>query len=422
MDSFQLSFFSCLEKSTIFRQLPTVNILQNLKPLATYRFFLCLFGKTKSDPMEKIKLLIFFVFLLLFSCQPPDPELGIAEQYLPSAELLQSGVVNKYYYHFESENGYAKNTDIEYLLLKVEKPGQLIWQTYGAGFNLKRDRLYQFEGDKMIMLSEKQIYQRDTIDVEILEPISIDWKNGGNTFMKRANILGRFRRWELNLSSMKDSMVMERPAKILTSDYNTLFVYKEDTTRNEFSMPNIYVEGFGPFTYKYKTDRGTFSSDLVEQMSFAEFQKRANHGVKRVAYIDPENVMDSKKALETCEPIHAIFDYYNGTPDGRYEGGKGALRRTIIPQVDKEKLNNESGYLTFRFVINCKGETGRFVTEQADLDFQKKEFNKETVTHLFEIVESLEKWQPAKVQEKLRDSYAYLTFKLKDGEIIEFLP
>lgn len=372
--------------------------------------------------MKKNNLLIFFIFLLLYSCQPTDPELGIAEEYLPSAELLQSGVVNKYYHHFESDNGYAKNTDIEYLLLKVEKPGQLIWKSYGAGFNLKRDRLYRFEDDQMIMLSEKQIYQRDTIKTDILEPVSIDWKNGGNTFIKRANIIGRFRRWELSLDSMKDTLVLERPSKILYTSYKTVFQYKKDTTREEFMMPNIYAKGIGPFNYSYQTERGTFSSELVEQMSYAEFQKRANHGIKRVAYIDPENVMDTQKYFETCKPIHEIFDYYNGTPAGRYEGGKAALRKIIMPQVDKEKLHNESGYLTYRFVINCKGETGRFVTEQADLDYQKKAFNVETVSHLFEIVESLEKWRPTKVQEKLRDSYAYLTFKLKDGEIIELLP
>ena len=231
-----------------------------------------------------------------------------------------------------------------------------------------------------------------------------------------------FRKFNSRQTELKDSTVMDSPAKVISFASNNYRVFRGDTMRWVFDSENVYVKNIGLYTHKFETDAGRYRSELVEQMPLSEFEKRAAHGLKRVAYIDPEKVMDKGSNFETCERYDKIFDYYNGDPDGSFIGGKGALWQAIIPQLEKEAIEGQSGYLTFRFIINCEGEIGNFILEQADLDFQKTEFSAKAVNHLFRIVRSLKKWQPCHIQKVPRDSYAYLTFKLKDGELIELLP
>ena len=187
-------------------------------------------------------------------------------------------------------------------------------------------------------------------------------------------------------------------------------------------MKAIYVKNFGLHSYHSAREEGEFESELVEQMPLSEFKKRAAHGIKRVAYINPDEVMDKGSGFEICTKYSKIYDYYNGAPDGHYIGGKRALWKAIIPKLKKEKIEGQSGYRTLRIIINCHGDIGNFITEQADLDFQKTEFSTEVVKYFFGIMQTLTKWQPCHIQKIPSDSYAYLTLKLRDGELVELLP
>ena len=172
----------------------------------------------------------------------------------------------------------------------------------------------------------------------------------------------------------------------------------------------------------FESKTGKNWTELVEQIPIEQFQKMANHGRHRLAYIDPEKTMDEATDFKICN--ERIADYYNHDI-GHFpilKGGKNAMQKLLNTQLDKTKLFKESGYLTFRFVVNCEGVAGRFITEQTDLDFQGKTFNPETVSHLYEIVKNIKDWRTTMIRKEARDAYAYITFKLNDGEIIELLP
>jgi hypothetical protein len=170
-------------------------------------------------------------------------------------------------------------------------------------------------------------------------------------------------------------------------------------------------------------ERGTTRLELIEQIPFKEFQQRANHGVKRVGYIDPRSVLDQGSDFKLCDKQVKVADYYNGQDKrAQYVGGKKAIWELVNQHLDKSKLFNESGYLTLRFIVNCEGEAGWFTMEEADLDFQPKRFHTETIQHFFEILYQHPNWKPCIIREEARDAYTYITFKLKDGEIIEILP
>ena len=105
-----------------------------------------------------------------------------------------------------------------------------------------------------------------------------------------------------------------------------------------------------------------------------------------------------------------------------YKGEKRALENSILGQYNYPISKEENGYLTIRFIVNCKGETGRFRMEEMDFDYQAIRFHKEISEQLFEIVKNLNAWIPRRRGERTYDFYQYLTFKIKEGQIVKILP
>jgi hypothetical protein len=136
-----------------------------------------------------------------------------------------------------------------------------------------------------------------------------------------------------------------------------------------------------------------------------------------IGHINPKTALGDKN-FKTCK--NKVFEYYNSEPDGGYKHGKKALRDSVLRKYLVSI--NESGYLTFRFVVNCEGKAGRYTVIQNDLDFKPKEFDEELTSHLFTITQDLKEWRPVILENESRDYYMYITYKLLDGKIIEILP
>jgi hypothetical protein len=153
---------------------------------------------------------------------------------------------------------------------------------------------------------------------------------------------------------------------------------------------------------------------LVILLSCKKESKKYSHDI---GYIDPATALGDKE-FKTCSD--RIYEYYNFEPYAGYKYGKRALRDSIAKKYSA--IGNESGYLTFRFVVNCKGSAGRYQIIENDLDLKPKKFNKELVSHLFSITQQFKEWQPAIWENESRDYNIYLTYKLRDSKIIEILP
>ncbi len=363
-----------------------------------------------------------FLFALL-SCEQQSQDHPILKYYPPDP-LFRGGFVNKYYQH-----NYPKNPDatarsmIRYTkYLKLDN-NRFKTELYNAGFEWTGENFYRIEGDSILMEEGRAIDNsgRDTTSVDLInnlfkvwsntqeQPYQLKFKSGESSY-----IYSEYQK------TVYDSVIMEGLAKIFLSEWD----YKEvgsDSILVKGLSKDFFVAGLG--FWKSEDERSEFKSitELVEQMSVEEFEKRANHGKHRVAFIDPESTLD-EKPFETCENIHFIADYYNSDPDGRYLYGKKAMKDTIFSNLDKSKLFDQSGMLTYRFVVNCQGKAGRFVAEGYDYAYRPKEFNKETISHLHSILRKLEEWRPVVSQNESRDAYFYITFKLENGEIIDILP
>ena len=143
----------------------------------------------------------------------------------------------------------------------------------------------------------------------------------------------------------------------------------------------------------------------------------ANKFEKRVAYIDPETSLLSED-FETCGDY--IFDYYN--PErATYSKGKNGLRNFILDNYEKRNYS-DSGYLNIRFVINCKGQAGRYVILENDLDLNPRKFSEDLKNQLFNLTTQLKIWNPNVINDEKRDSYMYISYRIEDGEITEIIP
>lgn len=105
-----------------------------------------------------------------------------------------------------------------------------------------------------------------------------------------------------------------------------------------------------------------------------------------------------------------------------YKGGKPLLEKHFFEQYQTVP-NNESGFITIRFTINCHGQVGEFEIEQCDDEFEIIQFDKTIVNQLFKLTTELTEWKVGKNDENENvDSRFYVGFKIDSGKLIEVLP
>ncbi len=368
------------------------------------------------------KQLLFFCFIIFLSCQKENMNWGIPSTYLPPSTILKNGIVNKYYQHISRNN--KTYSSILYRTYKTLPSDHLVEEIYDVEFELYRKNVFQFKNDKMYLINQNEyITADDTINISIEKPILNDWKNQVNTFKKTTIYPTLERRLTVNQTQNTDATIDNKKAKIFNSEGTWNLIFDENTSISSFTEQKTYVEGLGLYQWKYQSPDVDIKMELVEQISLTEFHKMKAIERNRIAYIDPKKVMDNNSSFKTCNSIESIMDYYNFEENMIYEGGKKEIRNTVNQYFDKNKIHSESGYLTFRFVINCEGEMGRIITEESDLDFQAKKFHTNTKQHFLEITQQLSHWKKMANRRAIpSDYYTYITYKLENGELIEILP
>lgn len=340
--------------------------------------------------------------------------------------MLDEGVVNKYYEHFyPSETSRKTRTNISYALTQKRSENRFSVHWYNAGFQPTELNEFRIEDGIVFLDSSISFYgfsNLDTMISEIRSPLYEDW----NSSKSELNLLELMDfdgdKYEVERVQTKafDSIILDRPARVFIGDRNLTSLRRDTTFHYKYAV--TYVKGLGLFNSLSTRPSGRSVTELIEQMPLSAFRMLSRHDKKRVAYIDPINTLDDALYFEVCGHENGIVDYYNSSPDVRYADGKGEMKKIIRERLVREKLQGQSGYLTFRFVVNCKGEAGRFVMEQSDLNYQKKRFPRETIDHLYEITYDLKRWQPAIIRDEKQDAYVYLTYKLQNGVVTDVLP
>ncbi len=124
---------------------------------------------------------------------------------------------------------------------------------------------------------------------------------------------------------------------------------------------------------------------------------------------------------EKCPKIYGYF-YSVG---GKYpENSASLLKKVQIFLQEKNENYLNSGYITFRFMVDCEGKLlPKTQVLQTDGKYSASHFNKNLVNELFAFLKILNKWKIAKSKEGDTYSYkAFVTFKIKNGKVINIIP
>ena len=141
-----------------------------------------------------------------------------------------------------------------------------------------------------------------------------------------------------------------------------------------------------------------------------------------IGYLNPEKT-NSEKKFEVCGDGQ-IRATHHGLTKRAYKPNKGVFDEGVFKAYQNENYN-ESGYVFFRFIVNCRGETGRFDIVQTDLNMEKKSFsNQAMVQKLFDLTKDKKNWNGFVLgkEKKEFNYYMYVSYKILNGEIAEILP
>lgn len=131
--------------------------------------------------------------------------------------------------------------------------------------------------------------------------------------------------------------------------------------------------------------------------------------------------MDTASSPGAACATAAWTHYYS--VDGKYPRSSETLLREARAFLQQQKqVYAGTGYVTFRFVIDCAGHRlPRTQVLQTDATYQRIAFQPDLVEKLYAFLQTLTEWKIAKSPTPA-NYIAYLTFKLKDGQVVAIVP
>ena len=146
-------------------------------------------------------------------------------------------------------------------------------------------------------------------------------------------------------------------------------------------------------------------------------KKEYLHWIGDIEKNDSDNVN-----FELCNEEDEVIQYFNVSQGLEYYGEKLEILKTFEKKFEPSEKENQNGIIRIRFIVNCKGETGRFRILEADENYKKFSFDSNITKQLLEITKSLDGWIVKESENIKLDYYQYLIFKIKNGNINEILP
>jgi hypothetical protein len=122
-----------------------------------------------------------------------------------------------------------------------------------------------------------------------------------------------------------------------------------------------------------------------------------------------------------CDNTYLIYYYHINT---RYPVGTESLlseSKSFLSKTGQKYAG--SGYITFRFMIDCEGKMQRVRVMQVDDDYKPKHFDKRFVSDLNDYIHTLDRWQTGVSAYQMNNvNYiAYFSFRIKNGEVINVI-
>jgi len=142
---------------------------------------------------------------------------------------------------------------------------------------------------------------------------------------------------------------------------------------------------------------------------------------RHVGDITFDEAIDSKE-FQLCDDDEEVRQYFNFGKGVQYKGEKLAIIEAFEANYKPVQGEKETGLIRIRFIVNCKGQTGRFRIIGMDTNYQKKDFDSRITNQLLSITKNLSGWKTMPDDLVPYDYYQYLIFKMENGQIKEILP
>ena len=140
-------------------------------------------------------------------------------------------------------------------------------------------------------------------------------------------------------------------------------------------------------------------------------------------YVLPEGeFMDTVINNDTTCKDYNIYYYSVG---GKQRKSSSTLLNEVLSFLkQKNNLYAGSGYITYQFKIDCLGnKMRRTQVLQTDEIYKSYHFKKELVEELYLFLNSLTTWKMAQNKDGQVFPYnAFMTFKIKNGKVINIIP
>ncbi len=142
---------------------------------------------------------------------------------------------------------------------------------------------------------------------------------------------------------------------------------------------------------------------------------------QRIVLPDGE-YMDTTSARSPACARAGWARYYS--VQGKYPRSSYMLAREAQAFLQGQKQGYAgSGYVTFRFVVDCAGQRQpRVQVLQTTAQYQPTHFDKALVEALYAYFQTLTEWRVGALQNAPVNYLAYFTFKLKDGNVVAVVP
>lgn len=133
-------------------------------------------------------------------------------------------------------------------------------------------------------------------------------------------------------------------------------------------------------------------------------------------YLDTTTVRNPACAKTPTLPYFAV--------DGKYPRSSATLVREATAFLQRSgRTFGGSGYITFRFVIDCAGFRQPMTQVlQTDANYVPTHFRPELVSALYAFLKTLKDWRACTRNGYVVGYFTYLTFKLTDGKVVAVVP
>lgn len=154
------------------------------------------------------------------------------------------------------------------------------------------------------------------------------------------------------------------------------------------------------------------STAILATATFFTIQYLTNKKIEEIAY---DKGIDETE-LVLCDDDR-VGQYYMFSTD--YNGGKKAIKNKLLPIIlnDQISFGKQSGNITIRFIVNCKGEIGLFRAKAIDENLATTSF--ENNKYLINLVKQLNDWIVENRNGKKYDSYYFINFKITNGLVTD---